>query len=462
VEQALANTNDSTSLGQFDREHDNLRAALEWSLEREETGDVTVRLVGALTRFWMESGYHSEGQRWIERVVPLCTAPHFSKAQPRACAQVFTAAGYLARWHADFAAARLYGERGVDLWRMCHDTLGLSFALGVLGRAAWQQEDPAREHAVAEERVELSRELEASEERISALEQMGRMEMRRGNSQTARSLFEEALELAQVSRGARNLIQIRGALAALACSQNDMVAAREHHEAALAQARVTFDPVHDTMSLHRALVTAGWRAGRLGDHEQGMALFEENLSLARSEPDTPESRSQIAWGHNHLGDGLRCQGDHVQAAALYEESLALFRQQRDRQGIAAALHNLGHVALVQGETPRARASSAESLFLFGELKLAWSIADCVAGLAGVSAHEGDLEQAALLFGAAEAAHQALDASGWLAEPANTLDCEREIAIARGRIDAETWEKAWSAGRAMSIDQALAFADRANG
>jgi predicted ATPase/DNA-binding XRE family transcriptional regulator len=49
------------------REHDNFRAALEWSLSADdETGP---RLAAALGSFWMARGFHLEGRVWLERAL---------------------------------------------------------------------------------------------------------------------------------------------------------------------------------------------------------------------------------------------------------------------------------------------------------------------------------------------------------------------------------------------------------
>ena len=51
-------------LERLEREHDNLRAALSWVLERGE-GELGLRFGGALWRFWYNRGYMSEGIGWL-------------------------------------------------------------------------------------------------------------------------------------------------------------------------------------------------------------------------------------------------------------------------------------------------------------------------------------------------------------------------------------------------------------
>ena len=53
-------------LDRLQTEHDNLRAALSWSLERGI--DLGPRIAGALSLFWYTRGYLSEGRTYLEAV----------------------------------------------------------------------------------------------------------------------------------------------------------------------------------------------------------------------------------------------------------------------------------------------------------------------------------------------------------------------------------------------------------
>ena len=68
AEPELSGTQQGLWVERLEGEHDNLRAALSWVLEREE-GELGLRFGGALWRFWTARGYISEGLGWLESVL---------------------------------------------------------------------------------------------------------------------------------------------------------------------------------------------------------------------------------------------------------------------------------------------------------------------------------------------------------------------------------------------------------
>ena len=56
-------------LRRLDREHDDLRAALEWCLDQPGEGQSGLRIAAGLWRYWEIRGHLTEGRGWLERMV---------------------------------------------------------------------------------------------------------------------------------------------------------------------------------------------------------------------------------------------------------------------------------------------------------------------------------------------------------------------------------------------------------
>ena len=87
IEPDLGGPQQTTLLQVLEREHDNLRGALSWALERDDA-ELGLRLCVALWWFWFVRGYLSEGRRWLEAVLAKVIG---SASQPsnRCCAPRF-------------------------------------------------------------------------------------------------------------------------------------------------------------------------------------------------------------------------------------------------------------------------------------------------------------------------------------------------------------------------------------
>src|SRR5437879_6924151 len=79
-------------------------------------------------------------------------------------------------------------------------------------------------------------------------------------------------------------------------------------------------------------------------------------------------------------------------------------------------------------------------------------ASVLEGLAGIAADQA--ERAARLFGAAEALRAAIDTP---LAPGERADYDRYVAATHAALGQEAFAAAWEAGRAMTLDDAMAFA-----
>lgn len=176
-------------LGRVRAEHDNLRAALSWSLRKSE--DTGLRMAGDLFWFWFHSGYWSEGRRWLEGA--LAGAP--ARTAPRA--KALYGAGFLAWTQGDHAAARSQLEESVGLWRELGDGQGLAHALHILGMELLGQGEHAAALSLAEESVRIFREGEDDFGLAISLASLGVVALNGGDHATARAILEESVAICQ-------------------------------------------------------------------------------------------------------------------------------------------------------------------------------------------------------------------------------------------------------------------------
>ena len=146
---ALAGRQRPAGWRRLDTEHDNLRAALRWALDRGDRG-TTLRLAGALWRFWAQRGHLSEGRRWFTDAFAL--PGDASPAAPAAQVNWLIGAARLAMDQAAFDEASAYCEQAAALAREYGDAADQAAALntrGLLARALNRYADSAQAHEAA-------------------------------------------------------------------------------------------------------------------------------------------------------------------------------------------------------------------------------------------------------------------------------------------------------------------------
>jgi tetratricopeptide (TPR) repeat protein len=102
-------------LDRFEREHDNVRAALSRALATRDAEN-GLRLAAALWRFWLQRGYLREGRAWLEAMLAL-EPDIISPIRVRG----FTAVGGLAYWLSDADATESAYEASVRISRQLGD-----------------------------------------------------------------------------------------------------------------------------------------------------------------------------------------------------------------------------------------------------------------------------------------------------------------------------------------------------
>jgi predicted ATPase/DNA-binding SARP family transcriptional activator len=214
-------------LGLLEREHDNLRAALGFALERGEM-ELALRLAASLVRFW-NSRYPVEGRRWLDRVLPRS-----SGQPPTLRATALEGAGAIAETLGDWEAARAFGEESLAIFRELGDVHGVAQALDGLGTVAqvgFGDHKPALllfEEAMANYR-------EAGDSRSEAIIAMdiGYGLLQQGEYDRAEARFEQSLDALREFEDWNAVAVCLHNLSLTALYQDRSEAARERIEEAL-------------------------------------------------------------------------------------------------------------------------------------------------------------------------------------------------------------------------------------
>jgi tetratricopeptide (TPR) repeat protein len=198
------------------------------------------------------------------------------------------------------------------------------------------------------------------------------------------------------------------------------------------------------------------------DYVRAGRLYAESLARLEQIADAP----RIAWLSFSWAEMALLQGNHAQALARYEQSLPRFREHGPRWAVAWALHRLGLVAQRQRDLGRAAALYREAVALAWEVGDPHGVAVGLTGLASIATqlddgHAGvgkDAPAGALrgarLLGAVAQLHESRDLG---IARALQLEIDGAVTEARERLDPAAYDTAWREGRAMTPEQAVAYA-----
>jgi len=253
-------------------EHENLRAALEWTSERDP--ETALRLAAALAPVWSVWLSLGETCDWLDALLPRVPAPTATRAR------ALFWAGRLHNYRSD------YGPAGA--------------ALAAAQALFWELGDPA---GVAD-----------------ALHQRGLIATAVGHLDAARARYDEALRTAVACGHFSGASNVARDLGVLAIRRRDYGRAQRHLEESVAHAGRADSPA----ALGMAVGHLGVVARLQGRYAVARPQLERALTLCRAAGWYPGS--QIWLGA--LGDLARAEGDAAAAGACYAEVLGNARTNR--------------------------------------------------------------------------------------------------------------------------------------
>jgi len=300
AEPRLRGPEDMEWLERLEIEHDNMRAALAWTLEREEA-ELAARLAGALMLFWEWHGHLSEGRRWLEEVLEK-------------------------KWRVPAAV------RAKALFAVC--------------QMAHLQFDTDRAEAAALEGIELSAEAQMDGSLAAAFRwKLGYAARLRGDYERAQELVEESLAFSREADDKIGIADVLIELGAISAFLGDHERAREQWEEGVVLCR----ELGYGLQLANLLGNLGLMYLLEGDYERGAALNEEAAALSRERG----YKGGIAFSLDMQGWVALLQGDHERAGISYRESLTLCKELGDKQIAVGSLDGLACISAAEEASERA-------------------------------------------------------------------------------------------------------------
>ena len=429
---ALTGAPQTEWLNRLEMEHDNLRAALQWSLHFSSEGwqgrtaptdhspsEIALRLAGALYRFWGLHGHLSEGREWLRQALEKSSQVHeftqfmdsmnpLNQRLGIARAKALLAAGVLAWAQSDFGVACPLFEESLSVGRALDDNRSIAWSLHYLGRVAWYQGDYAAARSLLEESLSISREFGDKTIIAWSLFFLGSICWLSGDHLSARARMEESL--------------------------------------------TAFQELGDTIGMAVSRGAAAYAAWRQGDSDSKTtrALLEETTVIVRS----AGHKLAIGFFLNLMGIVDWIQGDYPAARASLEESLAMAQAIRNKWSIQEALIFLGNVVCEQGNTARAHTLLEEGLTIARALELKINVAFSLEAFGLLALAQGQHGRAARLFGAAETFRESISLP---LSPVIHAYYERRMTAMRSALGDTVFDAAFSEGRALTVEQAVAYA-----
>lgn len=343
----------------METEHDNLRAALEWSTANHL--EKAMRLALGIGGFWTSRDYNSEAREWCRRILERSEA---LTGEDSNRAKIYALWGWTAITTGNHKEGRAEALAGLELARKSDDKLSIARLLIILGLSSTFLGDFPTAIQALKESVDLSRQ----------------------------SGFKGELSMALVARAQT-----------AAYAQEDLAGIGEQLEEATRLAdEVGFQWV-SSMSAYGA----GRMAGFIGDIETARARMNESAEISRrfgNKRIVYSSRSELA----HI---LREHGILDEAFEIYKEVIPGWKDLGHRAAIAHELECLAYI-LTKREEP---------------------------------------ERAILLLGAAESLRELIDTDMTNLE---REEYRKEVAALHAGMADSDFNRLWSQGRALTMDEAI--------
>lgn len=474
---APARTDHEQLLEQAEVEMDNLRNALGWHLENRNV-ERALALASSLQPVWLTRGRILEGVAWFD-VIPA--EDHTAAVAPAVRARALADEAVLDMYMGEERLEQ--ARRALDIARELGDPALLARTLTACGYITGARYDVAGAAAYHSEALELVRELDDKWALSQILAWQANTGMGTGDPVAAAAAGMEGRDLANAigDRGNSRLSRIGIGWALL--MQGNIVAAIAQFVEVRAECEQAHDEVHKPLVLMGLGIALGYHgdidaaldtardaldgAAGLGEYFIGLAHAQlSQASLAAGDMVAAAQASEAAWlglrgAQPELADAQRV--FNSVEIALVQGDLGQAREWADRAvDVAVHWHRVAallvraRVAIADGTTDDAERDLHDALLCASGSGVHLTVPDTFEVLAGLAVRDGNYLEAARLFGAAQGRRQR---TGLVRFKIHEDTYQESVRLLRDALAENDCEAAWAEGAALSLDEAIAYAQR---
>ena len=307
-----------TWMKRLEVENDNLRTAMEWSLETRP--EMVLRSLSALLFAGGGVTNASETRRWLEQALDRTRGQAGSVDGLSKTDKLYQAKAY-------FLLATIY------------------FSLG----------EHAASQAAAEASISLAREIGATRELAAGLQMLALATAYLGDLDTAISTSHESITISRQNGHRWELGLALSSYSVLHTYSGELEQARSYAQEGLKIAQEIGNPWQIGLSLRNAARIAAQQ----GNAQEALTYFEQSVKLFEEQG----NRAFVIVSQSDLGHFLRRQGDIQSARAIYEKTILAWFEHGSRPAVAHQLECFAYIARAHGNYERAimLISAAESL-----------------------------------------------------------------------------------------------------
>ena len=424
-------------LARLEAEHDNLRAALEWSLKAQpETG---LRIAVALREFWDTHGHLIEARKWLGTFIDM------TKNIPPATVRVkalFSAALFSSR-QSDLEGWKAYQDEGFALAESLDDAWGIAQGLVLQGLfKEYFENDIEAAESCYRRALEYGRKLDDKLFVGQLLGPLAGCALKRHEYARAEEIYRESLSLFREVENTKEIAGANGNLAEVALSRRDYKSARISAEESLALYR----ELDDKHGVATALRTLSIASHNQEDIQQAQMAAEQGVTLFRQLGD----RTCLGLTLSVLARHVLGQGDAARAEELIHEALKVLHEVGELSSQIGAFDVAGRVALAREDLSEAQKYFREGVSHLKDAKEVGQLPSLLEGLANALARSSQMQNAILLLGAAEALRERIHLARMQFEAA-----EYDALLSMLRKEAgDDFQSAWEDGSKMTTEQMI--------